>query len=66
MGKYGTAVSGSKHHTIWNNRENVYEALKKKYGVAKAARIANAGNTKGGRSKMARKAAATRRSKGKR
>jgi hypothetical protein len=63
-GKYGRAVSGGRHHTVWNNREHVYRKLKKRYGAAKAARIANAGHTKIGRKKMARKAAATRKMRG--
>jgi hypothetical protein len=62
--KYGKAVTGGKHRTIWNSRENVYEKLKKKYGVKKAARIANAGKTKAQRSAMARKAARTRKRRG--
>jgi hypothetical protein len=62
--KYGRAVTGGRHHTIWNSRERVYEKLKKKYGVKKAARIANAGKTKAARSAMARKAARTRKRRG--
>jgi hypothetical protein len=47
--------------SISKNRRHVYERLKKK-GMSKqsAARIANAGKTKSGRSRMAKKAARTR------
>ncbi len=62
--KYGRAVTGGRHRTIWNNRERVYEKLKKRYGVRKAARIANAGHTKAARSRMAKKAARTRKRRG--
>jgi len=64
MGKYGRRVSGGRHKTIWNNRERVYEKLKRRYGTRTAARIANAGHTKAGRSRMAKKAARTRRRRG--
>ncbi len=64
MGRYGKAVSGGKHHTVWNSREHVYRKLKKKLGAAMAARIANAGKTKAGRSRMAKKAARTRKRRG--
>lgn len=57
-------VTGGRHKTIHNNRERVYEALKKRYGVKKAARIANAGHTKEARKRMARKAARTRKRRG--
>lgn len=45
-------------------RPNVYEKLKGKLGKSMAAAIANAGKTKAGRSRMARKAARTRKRNG--
>lgn len=50
--------------SITKGRRPVYEALRRK-GMTKksAARIANAGKTKAGRSRMAKKAARTRRRK---
>lgn len=63
-GKGNPAVTGGRHRTVYNNRERVYEKLKKKYGAKKAARIANAGRTKSGRKRMARKAARTRKRRG--
>ena len=59
--KYGKAVTGGKIHTVWNNREHVVDAIKRKgkKGVNPYA-IANAGRTKAGRKRMAKKAAATR------
>jgi hypothetical protein len=45
---------------ITASRSHVYAKLKKTMGKKKAARIANAGKTKAGRSRMARKAARTR------
>lgn len=46
---------------ITDSREHVYERLKKKgMSKKKAAKIANAGKTKAGRSRMAKKAARTR------
>lgn len=50
---------------ITPGREHVYEKLKKTMGKKKAARIANAGKTKTGRSRMAKKAARTRKRRGK-
>jgi hypothetical protein len=47
--------------SIAKNRRHVYERLKGKgFSKAKAAKIANAGKTKKGRSRMAKKAARTR------
>lgn len=56
----------SKVRGITKTRVKAYEAIKKEPGVTKAtaAKIANAGKTKAGRSKMATKAAATRKKKG--
>jgi hypothetical protein len=63
--KYGRAVTGGRHHTVWNNREKALRGLKKKFGNTRSAyAIANAGHTKAGRKKMAKKAAATRKAKG--
>ena len=45
---------------ITPGRRDVYDKLKKTMGKKKAARIANAGKTKAGRSAMAKKAARTR------
>ena len=51
--------------SIAANRQNVYEALKRQgYSKAKAAKIANAGKTKPGRRRMAKKAARTRKLRG--
>jgi hypothetical protein len=49
---------------ITKGRRPVYKALKREgYTKKSAARIANAGKTKAGRSRMAKKAARTRRGK---
>ncbi|MDP9478350.1 MAG: hypothetical protein M3R38_22160 [Actinomycetota bacterium] len=64
MGKFGKAVSGGRHKTVWNKREKAYKSLKRKMPVGMAARIANAGKTKAARSRMAKKAAATRKRRG--
>lgn len=56
---------GSRHvRGITPSRVNVYEALKPRLGKTRAAKIANAGKTKAGRSAMARKAARTRARRG--
>lgn len=54
-----------KHGNIPLSRSKTYEALRRK-GMSKrsAARIANEGKTKAGRSAMARKAARTRKRRG--
>jgi hypothetical protein len=54
-------MPASRMRAIAPNRRTVYEKLRAK-GLSKssAARIANAGRTKAGRSRMARKAARTR------
>jgi len=49
---------------ITPGREKAYKKLKTKMSKKKAARIANAGKTKAGRSRMARKAARTRKKRG--
>lgn len=62
-----TVVSsrGGRHGYVVKSRHNVYRALRRK-GKSKstAARIANAGRTRSARSRMARKAARTRRARG--
>lgn len=57
-------MPGKKLKSITPGRRTVYEALKKQ-GMSKstAARIANAGKTKKGRSRMAKKAARSRKKK---
>jgi hypothetical protein len=62
--KFGKPVTGGRHHTIWNSREKAFDALKKKMPVGRAAAIANAGKTHAQRSAMARKAARTRKLRG--
>jgi hypothetical protein len=62
--KYGKPVTGGRHHTIWNTREKAFDAMSKKMPVGKAARIANAGKTHAARSRMAKKAARTRKRRG--
>lgn len=62
--KYGFPVTGGRTRTVWNNREKAYRALKKKMPKGLAAAIANAGHTKAGRKAMAKKAAATRKRRG--
>ncbi len=55
---------GGRIRGIVAGRGKVYEALKGRMGKARAARIANAGQTKADRSRMAKKAARTRKAKG--
>lgn len=58
-------VPGKKYRSIAANRVNVYEALRRQgNSKAKSAKIANAGKTRGGRKRMARKAARTRKARG--
>jgi len=55
---------GGRYGYVRKSRQNVYKALRRKgASKSKAARIANAGVTHGQRSRMARKAARTRRSR---
>lgn len=49
-----------KHGNIPRSRWKTYEKLKRKMGKRAAARISWAGKTKAGRSRMAKKAARTR------
>jgi hypothetical protein len=57
-------MPGRRLRSIAPNRQHVYERLKRRYGKRKAAKIANAGKTRPGRSRMARKAARTRKRRG--
>ena len=56
-------MPGKRLKTIAANRRKAYEAMKGTMPKTMAARIANAGKTKAGRSAMARKAARTRRAR---
>ena len=58
-------MPGKRTRGITPGRVNVYERLKESMSKRKAARIANAGKTKAGRSAMAKKAAKTRARRGK-
>jgi len=62
----GLAVSdkGGKFGFVKKSRQKVYLKLVGKYGKAHAAAIANGGITKAGRSRMAKKAARTRKRRG--
>jgi hypothetical protein len=55
---------GGRIRGIMAGRGKVYEALKGRLGKARAAKIANAGQTKADRSRMAKKAARTRQRRG--
>lgn len=56
---------GGRYGFVYKTRQNVYRALRRKgASKSKAARISNAGLTFPQRSKMARKAARTRRRRG--
>lgn len=52
-------------NSIAKNRRHVYERLKGTLGKSVAAAIANEGKTKAGRSAMAKRAARTRKKRGK-
>jgi hypothetical protein len=53
---------GGKYGFVYRSRQRAYKALRRKgASKSKAARIANAGRFHSGRSRMARKAARTRR-----
>jgi len=55
---------GGRYGYVRKSRQNVYKALRRKgMSKTKAARIANAGVSAGARSRMARRAARTRRGK---
>ncbi len=56
---------GGKYGFVYKSRQRAYKALRRKgASKSKAARIANAGRTFGQRSRMARKAARTRKRRG--
>lgn len=55
---------GGRIRGIVAGRRDVYERLKLTMGKTRAAKIANAGKTHADRSRMARKAARTRKAKG--
>lgn len=57
-------MPGKKMRGITPGRVSVYERLKTRMSKRKAARIANAGKTKAGRSRMAKKAARARARRG--
>ena len=59
------SARGGRHGFVYRSRHRVYRALRRK-GKSKtsAARIANAGRTRSARSRMARRAARTRRARG--
>ena len=57
-------MPGRRHCNIPLSRSRAYEKLKRRYGKTIAAKIAWAGRTKAGRRGMARKAARTRRRRG--
>lgn len=58
---------GGKYGFVYKSRQKVYRALRRKgASKSKAARISNAGRTHIQRSIMARKAARTRKAKGRR
>lgn len=59
------SAKGGKFGFVYKSRQNVYRALRRE-GKSKetAARIANAGRSAGQRSRMAKKAARTRKAKG--
>jgi hypothetical protein len=57
---------GGKYGFVYKSRQNVYRKLVAKgMSQEKAARISNAGRSKAGRSQMAKKAARTRKRRGK-
>lgn len=59
------SARGGKYGYVKRSRQNVYRALRRKgASKSKAARIANAGASHVERSRMSRKAARTRRAKG--
>ena len=58
---------GGRYGFVYRSRHDTYRALRKKgASKSKAARIANAGVVRSGRSRMARKAARTRQMRGRR
>lgn len=60
------SARGGRWGFVYRSRQSAYRALRRQgMGKSKAARIANEGQTRAGRSLMARKAARTRQAKGK-
>ena len=57
-------MPGRKHGNIPRSRSKAYEKIRGKLGKTSAAKIAWAGRTFAGRSKMAKKAARTRKRRG--
>jgi hypothetical protein len=58
------SAAGGRKGFVYTSRHKVYRALRRKgFSKSKAARISNAGRSGAARSRMARKAARTRRSK---
>jgi hypothetical protein len=57
-------MPGNRLKSITPGRHKAYEKLKTKMSKKKAAKIANAGKTHAGRSRMAKKAARTRKRRG--
>lgn len=61
------SARGGRYGFVYRSRQDVYRALRRKgASKSKAARISNEGVTRAGRSLMARKAAKTRKAKGRR
>lgn len=62
------SARGGKHGFVYRSRHDTYRALRRKRGKTQrsAARISNAGRTFAQRSRMAKKAARTRRRRGRR
>lgn len=59
------SARGGRYGFVYRSRQDVYRALRRKgMPKSKAARISNEGNTRAGRSLMARKAARTKRRHG--
>jgi hypothetical protein len=59
------SARGGKHGFVYKSRHNVYRALRRQgMTKTKAAKISNAGRTHAQRSAMSRKAARTRRRRG--
>ena len=65
-GEVMVSAKGGKAGFVYRDRQDVYRALRRQgMTKSKAARISNEGETKAGRKVMAKKAAATRKSRGK-
>jgi hypothetical protein len=59
------SARGGKYGFVYRSRHGAYRKLVGRYGKKVAAMISNAGRTKAGRSRMAKKAARTRKRRGK-